>query len=113
MYDAMDKVNAMYCSYKQENGESNAKHLHNFNIIVTAIKHLGGLMLLDEVLVKMEEQKDVDAERATNNDKQSTYWNDEDAIHVIQTAFVCVCMCMCTCMLTCMCVCTQPKNLHL
>ena len=55
MYDALDDANAMYYSYKQESGESNAKHLRSFKSIVAAIEHLGGAMFSDEVLIKMEE----------------------------------------------------------
>ena len=42
VYDALDEAHAMYYAYKQEPGESNAKHLRNFKSIVAAVEHLGG-----------------------------------------------------------------------
>ena len=41
IYDVLDDANSMYYAYKQENGESNAKHLKNFKSIVSAVEHLG------------------------------------------------------------------------
>ena len=51
MYDALDEENAMYYSYRQEEGERNAKHLRDFKSIVSAIEHLGGSMFSDEALI--------------------------------------------------------------
>ena len=62
MFDALDEANAMYYSYRQEAGESNAKHLRNFKSIVSAIEHLGGTMFSDEMLVTLEKEKDVKGE---------------------------------------------------
>ena len=59
LYDALDEANALYYSYKQEDGESNAKHLRNFKSIVLAVEHLGGSMFADDALVNLEKEKDV------------------------------------------------------
>ena len=48
----------MYYDYRQENGESNTKHLKNFKNIVSAVDHLGGTMFSDGLLVKTEKEKD-------------------------------------------------------
>ena len=42
IYDAMNKAKALFFSYKQEQSESNAKHLRHLKSIVEAIEHLGG-----------------------------------------------------------------------
>ena len=62
-YDALDEVNKLYYEYKQEVGETNAKHLRNLKIIVSAVEHLGGTMFSDENLIKIEREKDKDAGR--------------------------------------------------
>ena len=59
LYDALDEANALYYSYKQEDGESNAKHLRNFKSIVAAVEHLGGSMFADDALVNLEKGKDL------------------------------------------------------
>ena len=42
VYDALDEAVGVYYKYKQEDGETNAKHLRSFKSIVAAIEHLGG-----------------------------------------------------------------------
>ena len=59
VYDAMDEAKSLYYSYKQDQNESNSKHLKNFKSIVEAIEHLGGEMFADEALIKHEESQDV------------------------------------------------------
>ena len=46
----------MYYTYKQESGESNTKHLRDFKSIVSAVKHLGGILLSDEISIKIEKE---------------------------------------------------------
>ena len=58
MYDTLDEANVIHYSYRQEEGESNAKNLRNFKSIVSAVEHLWGLMFADDVLVKLEREKD-------------------------------------------------------
>ena len=41
VYDALDEAHTVYYAYKQDPGESNAKHLRNFKSIVDAVEHLG------------------------------------------------------------------------
>ena len=69
-YDAIDEANAMYYSYRQEEGESNAKHLRNFKSIVSAIEHLGGTMFSDEMLITLENEKDVKKGNVTKENEE-------------------------------------------
>ena len=55
VYDALDKANAMWYTYKQEIGESNAKHLRNIKSKVLAVENLGGTTFSNETLIKIEE----------------------------------------------------------
>ena len=45
-------------NYRQEQDESNTKHLRNFKIIVEAIEHLGGTMFVDKSLIDYEKELD-------------------------------------------------------
>ena len=67
-YDALDEVNKLYYEYKQEVGETNAKHLRNLKIIVSAVEHIGGTMFSDENLIKIERKKDEDAGKTSQDD---------------------------------------------
>ena len=58
IYDTLDEANSMYHAYKQENGESNARHFRNFKSIVSVIEHLGGTILSDGSLIKVEKERD-------------------------------------------------------
>ena len=69
LYDAIDEANTLYYAYRQEEGESNAKHLRSFKSIVSTIEHLGGSMFSDEVIIELEREKD----RKKGNDE-----NDEE-----------------------------------
>ena len=55
----------MYYAYKQEPGESNAKHLRNFKSIVAAVEHLGGAMFADDALITLEEKLDSSSGEST------------------------------------------------
>ena len=57
LYDALDEAYSVYYAYKQEKGESNAKHPQNFKSIVATIEHLGGEMFTDTTLANLERQK--------------------------------------------------------
>ena len=70
LYDALDEANALYYSYKQEDGESNAKHLRNFKSIVSAVEHLGGSMFADDALVNLEKEKDDKKGVTTRHDEE-------------------------------------------
>ena len=67
-YDALDEVNKLYYEYKQEVGETNAKHLRNLKIIVSAVEDLGGTMFLDENLINIERNKNEDVGKTTQDD---------------------------------------------
>ena len=69
LYDALDKANALYYSYKQEDGGSNAKHLRKFKSIVSAVEHLGGLMFADDALINLAKDSDVKKEKITKKDE--------------------------------------------
>jgi hypothetical protein len=59
-YDALDEAINAYYKYKQEDRETNAKHLRNFKSIVAAVEHLGGSMFPYEELIEMEREKDIE-----------------------------------------------------
>ena len=50
----MDEAKTLFYTYKQEQHESNAKHLRNFKSIVDAIEHHGGEMFADDALITHE-----------------------------------------------------------
>ena len=58
VYDAMDEAKCLYYSYKQEQNESNSKHLKKCKSIVETIEHLGGEMFADEALITHEKNQD-------------------------------------------------------
>ena len=68
VYNALDEAHAMYYAYKQEPGESNAKHLRNFKSIVAAVEHLGGAMFADDALIIMEKKTYVEAGGSPKSD---------------------------------------------
>ena len=63
----------MYYAYKQEPGESNAKHLRNFKSIVAAVEHLGGAMFADDALITLKEKID---SKAGENTKTRAYYKN-------------------------------------
>ena len=70
MYDALDEASALYYVYRQEEGESNAKHLRNFKSIVAAVEHLGGSMFADDATVNLEREKDLKKGNAKKKDEE-------------------------------------------
>ena len=58
IYDALDEAKTIFYTYRQEDNESNAKHLKNFKSIVEAIDHLGGSMFMDKALLDYERDQD-------------------------------------------------------
>ena len=66
----LDEAVNVYYKYKQEEGETNAKHLGNFKSIVAAVEHLGGSMFPCKGLAKMEREKDARKEVPERSDEE-------------------------------------------
>ena len=67
-YGALDEVNKLYYEYKHDVWETNTKHLRNFKSIVSAVEHLGGTMFSDKNLIKIEQTKDEDSGKTSQDD---------------------------------------------
>jgi len=72
VYDALDKENSMYYTYKQENGESNAKQLRNFKSIVSVIEYLGGTSFSDKKLIKVKKEMNTKLHAMNKTDTEYT-----------------------------------------
>ena len=56
IYNTLDEAKAIYYTYRQEENESNAKHLSNFKSVVAAVEHLGGAIFGDKALMDYEKE---------------------------------------------------------
>ena len=60
IYDATDEAKVMLYTYRQEEHETNAKHVQNLTSIIDAIDHVGGSIFEDKGLIEYESKKDQD-----------------------------------------------------
>ena len=58
IYDATDKAKSIIYTYKQEEHESNAKHVKNLSSIIEAVSYIGGSIFEDKGLIDHEREKD-------------------------------------------------------
>ena len=59
VYDALDEAKRLYYNYKQNDEDTNAKHLKNFKNLVAIVEYYGGDLFIDKALVDHEKKSDI------------------------------------------------------